>query len=55
MFISKETKLSRLNICLKCEYIKYIALNNIAICSICKCVIKSKIIMQNTSCPKGKW
>lgn len=42
----------RMKICSNCEY-KVGQL--ISICSICNCVLKTKTILTNTKCPKGKW
>jgi hypothetical protein len=39
----------RLSICNSCE-------NNIlGICKVCGCIIKIKVLVKSTSCPKDKW
>lgn len=51
----KKQQENRLKICLHCKFIKYIPILNLAQCSECGCPIKSKITINNTQCPKGKW
>jgi hypothetical protein len=52
---SKELQQQRLNICLQCPDLGFVIMQKITRCDICKCPIKSKIAVQNSSCPKGKW
>lgn len=42
----------RLEICSKCEF-KIEKL--VSVCSVCNCVLKTKTLLTNTKCPKGKW
>ncbi len=52
---SKEIQQKRLEICMPCEYVKYLPIVNIANCSACGCPIKTKILLNFAKCPKGKW
>lgn len=46
---SKEQQTERLNICNQCKHNLY------GVCTVCKCVIKLKVKLNDTFCPIGKW
>lgn len=55
MIATKEKQISRVNICKNCEFVKYIIMQNLMVCSSCKCAIRAKVSLDNSKCPKEKW
>lgn len=52
-FISPEDmRKQRYEICIKCEHAKGVLVLR---CAACGCIIKSKVAVAVTECPKGKW
>lgn len=51
----KEIQQKRLDTCLKCPDLGFMVFTKIMKCNACGCPIKSKIALNNSSCPKGKW
>ena len=51
MFVDKETKKERLDICIKCELLQ----KDIGMCKNCLCIVKFKTKFANEKCPIGKW
>lgn len=45
-------RVNRLSICMKCENLKGVLLLR---CAACGCLIKSKVTVAASACPKGKW
>lgn len=48
-FESYEVQQKRYNICLSCDKLVF------GVCTECKCVMKLKTKLKNSSCPLGKW
>lgn len=52
---AKNLQQKRLEICMPCEHIAIVPLLGFAKCNACGCPIRSKIMLDNSKCPKGKW
>ena len=53
--VQKEMQKKRLETCMVCPHMKFIPVVQVAKCSACGCPIRTKIMVENTPCPKGKW
>lgn len=51
----KAVQQNRLAICMQCPSMKIIPLVTIAKCNDCGCPIRSKIALEVSKCPQGKW
>jgi hypothetical protein len=52
---TKELQTKRLQACMSCEHIKLMPIIKVMQCRACGCPIKSKIAINASECPKGKW
>lgn len=48
----KQGRIDRTEICRRCEHLKGVLLLR---CAVCGCLIKTKVTVAASSCPKGKW
>lgn len=51
----KEMQKKRLETCMACPNMAYVPIVQAAKCSACGCPIRTKVIIEHTQCPKGKW
>jgi len=51
MFVDLRTKLERAGICQRCEHYQ----RSTRQCKECGCFVNFKVILENSSCPIGKW
>jgi hypothetical protein len=53
IFANKETVAQRLSFCKTCEYKANFLMTSK--CSLCKCIIPAKVVVQEAKCPIDKW
>jgi hypothetical protein len=51
----KSTQAIRLEECKACPMLRFTFRTSLAFCSECRCLIRAKVAIQQTSCPLNKW